>query len=223
MFRGKRWKQCVLFAVCLALCGAVLVFERGGVSVWAIDRTWAAPVPLAGSDNFFQVTKHLYRSAQPSKSGMRAYERFGIKTIINLRALHSDVKIYAATLNPNPESVSLLLKAGANVNVRGLNGITALTAAVRNDSPGMAAAVSALIEAGADVNAKMDNDRVGRSATALMLAAWRSSPMIVSILLEAGADAAIKNDDGKRAIDYAEENEKLKGTEAYKQLQEASK
>jgi protein tyrosine phosphatase (PTP) superfamily phosphohydrolase (DUF442 family) len=61
------------------------------VSVKAIDYAWAAPVQLADSDNFFRVTEHLYRSAQPSAKGMRAYERFGIQTVINLRGFHSDV------------------------------------------------------------------------------------------------------------------------------------
>ena len=51
---------------------------------------WAQPVMLEHSDNFFKVNDDLYRSAQPSKKGMRAYEAFGIRTVVNLRARHTD-------------------------------------------------------------------------------------------------------------------------------------
>lgn len=54
------------------------------------QSAWAQPVDLAGSENFFRVTPDLYRSAQPSKAGMHAYEAFGIRTVINLRGRHSD-------------------------------------------------------------------------------------------------------------------------------------
>jgi protein tyrosine phosphatase (PTP) superfamily phosphohydrolase (DUF442 family) len=40
--------------------------------------------------NFFQVSENLYRSAQPSASGMKELEGMGVKTVINLRYLHSD-------------------------------------------------------------------------------------------------------------------------------------
>jgi len=40
--------------------------------------------------------------------------------------------------------------------------------------------------------------------------------------LKAGADAKAKDKLGKTAFDYAQANEKLKGTDAYRQLQEAS-
>ncbi len=86
MFYGRPLKRRFIFIFCLVLGGVLLVFAG------ATGRTWAAPVPLADSDNFFQVAKHLYRSAQPSAEGMRAYEKFGIRTVINLRAFHSDAE-----------------------------------------------------------------------------------------------------------------------------------
>lgn len=51
---------------------------------------WAQPVTLDKSDNFFRVAPCLYRSAQPDAKGMEAYEAMGIRTVINLRANHSD-------------------------------------------------------------------------------------------------------------------------------------
>ncbi len=92
MFRGRPLKLGFIFIFCLALSGAVLVSTRADVFAGATGRTWAVPVQLADSDNFFRVTKHLYRSAQPSADGMQAYEKFGIRTVINLRTFHSDAK-----------------------------------------------------------------------------------------------------------------------------------
>ena len=51
---------------------------------------WARPVSLPGIHNFYQVTTNLYRGAQPTAEGMAGLQGMGIKTVINLRALHSD-------------------------------------------------------------------------------------------------------------------------------------
>ena len=47
-----------------------------------------------------------------------------------------------------------------------------------------------------------------------------SNPEVLMVLLEAGADAKAKNNAGKTALDYARENERLKGTWALKLLEE---
>jgi len=51
---------------------------------------WAVPITMAGVDNLHKINKGLYRSAQPTKEGMKNLEKLGIKTVINLRAFHSD-------------------------------------------------------------------------------------------------------------------------------------
>src|SRR5262249_19014705 len=52
---------------------------------------WAQPISVDGVPNLHKVTDVFYRSAQPTKQGFRALaERLGIRTIINLRAFHSD-------------------------------------------------------------------------------------------------------------------------------------
>ncbi len=48
------------------------------------------------------------------------------------------------------------------------------------------------------------------------------NPDVVSRLLKAGADPKAKDTAGKTALDYAQGNEKVKGTEAYRQLREAT-
>ena len=59
--------------------------------------SWAQPIELAGVPNFHKVTESLYRSAQPTLEGMHNLERFGIRTVLNLRLLHSDADEVAGT------------------------------------------------------------------------------------------------------------------------------
>ena len=47
-------------------------------------------IAMPGVPNLFRVSDSLYRSAQPTSEGMRNLQAFGIKTVINLRWLHSD-------------------------------------------------------------------------------------------------------------------------------------
>jgi ankyrin repeat protein len=75
------------------------------------------------------------------------------------------------------------------------------------------------IRAGADLKAQ---NKYGR--TVLMVAArYNQSPEVIATLLKAGADAKAKDSVGKTAFDYAQGNAKLKGTDALKKLEEASK
>lgn len=52
--------------------------------------TWAKPVTLAGVPNLHQVSPTLYRSAQPTRDGMAALEKLGVRTVVNLRSFNSD-------------------------------------------------------------------------------------------------------------------------------------
>ena len=58
---------------------------------------WATSVSAKHLENFYRVTDDIYRSAQPSKEGMRELEEKGIKTILNLRSLHDDRKLAQGT------------------------------------------------------------------------------------------------------------------------------
>lgn len=54
---------------------------------------WAMPLTLKGADNLHKVNDSLYRSEQPTALGMRNLaDSLGIRTVINLRAFHSDKK-----------------------------------------------------------------------------------------------------------------------------------
>ena len=60
--------------------------------------------------------------------------------------------------------------------------------------------------------------------TALMYAAMgNTNPEVIRVLLDAGADGKARDKNGKTAFDYAQDNEKLKGTDALRKLEEASK
>ena len=52
---------------------------------------WAVPIELPGVVNLHKINENLYRSEQPTSEGMKNLkEIIGIKTVINLRAIHSD-------------------------------------------------------------------------------------------------------------------------------------
>jgi protein tyrosine phosphatase (PTP) superfamily phosphohydrolase (DUF442 family) len=58
---------------------------------------WAQPIQVAGVKNCFQVTSNLYRGAQPTAAGMARLKAMGVKTVVNLRAWHSDKDKVAGT------------------------------------------------------------------------------------------------------------------------------
>jgi tyrosine-protein phosphatase SIW14 len=56
----------------------------------AKQNKWAQHIELPGLPNFYKVSDDLYRGAQPTAEGMKQLEKLGVKTVVNLRALHSD-------------------------------------------------------------------------------------------------------------------------------------
>ena len=132
---------------------------------------------------------------------------------------HEETALMHAARSNTPEVVSILLKAGAEVNAKTEKGRTALgfaassntpevvsillKAGAKVDSDAMVSAgsnedpevVSILLKAGGDVNAK---DKYGK--TALMYAARYSTPEVVSLLLTAGAEVNAKDKDGWTAL-----------------------
>jgi tyrosine-protein phosphatase SIW14 len=55
-----------------------------------IQNKPAIKLNLPGLPNFYKVSDNLYRGAQPTAEGMRQLKKLGIKTVINLRSMHSD-------------------------------------------------------------------------------------------------------------------------------------
>jgi tyrosine-protein phosphatase SIW14 len=90
------WIACILLEI-----AALAALSSAGSSVPATppapvaaagEEARAAPVPIEapGLENTYRVTPGLYRGAQPTREGMTSLHEMGIKTIVNLRKLHSD-------------------------------------------------------------------------------------------------------------------------------------
>ncbi len=97
--------------------------------------------------------------------------------------------------NGNTEIVVEVLKAGANINVRGGNTDTALMCASIN---GHKETLIKIIESGANVNLQGQ-----RLDSALMYAAKKGYKEIVETLIESGANVNLQAIDGSSAIIYA--------------------
>jgi len=91
------------------------------------DTNWAARVDQAGLPNLHRVTTGIYRCAQPTADGLKAAEKLGIKTVICLRAFHSDKdevestslkteRIHFNTWHAEEEDVVRFLKLVTNTN-----------------------------------------------------------------------------------------------------------
>lgn len=89
----------------LSACGMILLFmHAGGVSAQtgqpqtitseSSDHGSLKPrADISGLSNFAKVSDVLYRGAQPTKEGFAELKKLGVKTIINLRAKHSDEEL----------------------------------------------------------------------------------------------------------------------------------
>jgi ankyrin repeat protein len=126
---------------------------------------------------------------------------------------YGSTPLHWAAVAGTHENVLALLEAGADVNARNAIGVTPLHWAAVAETPEN---ILTLLEAGADVNAR---NAIG--VTPLRVAAKYGPPKNVMALLVAGADAAITDDRGLTPWDLANDNDQLKGTDAYWALNDA--
>ena len=128
---------------------------------------------------------------------------------------------WAASFNENPAVIEALLASGANPMARNRTGRTPLHDIDRSDIPAMI--IEVLLAAGAQITAR-DEDGNTPLHTA---AAYRNATnevhggAAIEALLDAGADATARNATGETPWDIAAENERLKGSDAYWQLNDA--
>jgi uncharacterized caspase-like protein len=173
-----------------------------GADINALDNEGSTPLMYAAEYNNPDVVTTLLRAG----ADVNTKDKQGMTALM-----------CAAQINQNPEVITVLLKAGADLKAQDNRmGLTPLGYAASNNwNP---AVMNALLRAGVDINATIS------SWTALVLAAKSNpNPEVIMMLLKAGANAKAKDWFGRTALWYAHSNEKLKGTAALKQLEEASK
>jgi len=88
---GMRRSRLILLFVIFGLATVA------GAKTYVRPAKWAQPVTADGVPNLHKVSDVLYRSAQPTATGMRSLQGMGIKTVINLRVFHSDYDELAGT------------------------------------------------------------------------------------------------------------------------------
>lgn len=188
---------------------ATLVEVRGcfatGVDVNAQSVTGTTPLHYAA---FYTDDPAIIRVLLESGADVNAQGN-------DATPLHAAVA-YNTNLAIVPAIIRVLLDAGADVNDQDLLGFTPLHLATFRTRPDPAV-IEALLDAGADVNAQEDL----YSWTPLHYAArFSRNPAVLEALLEAGADASARDSEGKIPWDYAQENEALRGTDAWWRLRE---
>lgn len=110
--------------------------------------------------------------------------------------------------NVDKEAVELLLEKGADINMQGVSGVTALIYVTMDGNKDL---VKFLLEKGAKVNL-----RDGSGKTALMIASINGHKEIVELLLEKGANVNLKDIIGWTALKYAAHSPKKEIAELLK-------
>jgi protein tyrosine phosphatase (PTP) superfamily phosphohydrolase (DUF442 family) len=113
--------RCGALAVGALLGLSCLLAPGAGAAAAERHAAWAQPLALPGAPNLHKVTDSLYRGAQPTAAGMRNLARLGVRTVVSLRAFHSDrarlrqtglgyEHIFMKTWHPEEEDVVRFLK-----------------------------------------------------------------------------------------------------------------
>ncbi|MCL2673581.1 MAG: ankyrin repeat domain-containing protein [Alphaproteobacteria bacterium] len=180
----------------------IKVLVKAGADVNAKDNTGSTPLMRAA---MFNHNPEVITVLVKAEADVNANNNDGLTPLIR-----------AAMFNHNPEVITALIKAGADVNENSNDGRTPLMSATSNSNLEV---MAVLLEAGAEVNVK---DRFG--TTPLMSAAVNSSnPEVITTLLRLGADSKVRDRHGKMAIEFARENPRLRNTDAFRALEEASR
>lgn len=84
----KSWKRPKWHVVTQGAGSAKDIASAGSAS--PRKDSWAKPLDRKGLPNLHKVSDTLYRGAQPDPAGFDELRSLGVKTVVNLRAFHSD-------------------------------------------------------------------------------------------------------------------------------------
>ena len=138
-----------------------------------------------------------------------------------IRKKDGSTLLHWAVQHGTPEQIEAWVKAGVNPKARDQDGNTALHMAAQNDGPD---AVTALLTSvlGVSQQKELANATNANEMTPLHTAVvFGKSSDVVWVLLDVGADPKARDGAWKMALDYAQENDHLKGTPAYWRLNDA--
>ncbi len=124
-------------------------------------------------------------------------------------------ELHVAARKGDVTQITALINAGADIEARTEIGTTPLHMAacgVFND-----AVITTLLDAGADIKAQDEY-----SMSPLHEAARNGKVDAIIALLDAGVDPKLRNEDGKRPIDYIGENNAAYNSDAYWRLHDAN-
>ncbi len=197
------------------------------VLLFAISSAYGSSVKDPTADLFLELTKDSAGTPWASAEKVRQFvkaganvnledvgEAFGYNSYTSARGI--TMLMTASIYQNNPEIIHILVNAGADVNARSKEnsswrgqptpllpkGLTALMVAAGKQDPIIHTNVSALIEAGADVNLQ---DEAG--FTALMYAAYFNYYEVVKAILDAKPDVNMQDNYGRTALMLAVVNE----------------
>ena len=179
----------------------VIQFAAGLAPLALAFALFAIPVneALAHNDNSATLHAETYPLHEAAKVGdLDSVNHFITVHMADVNAksnYYGETPLHRAAQRSDASFVSILIAAGADVNVKSNSGNTPLHYAAQRSH---ASVVSILIAAGADVDAKNNSGN-----TPLHYAAQRSHASVVSILIAAGADVDAKNNSGNTPLRYA--------------------
>jgi protein tyrosine phosphatase (PTP) superfamily phosphohydrolase (DUF442 family) len=92
-------KAALAVVLTLAFCATFFLpsASAGQDNATAHRHEWVKPLKESGLPNFNKVSDQLYRGEQPAPEGFKQLKKYGIKTVVNLRAFHSDDDKIAGT------------------------------------------------------------------------------------------------------------------------------
>ncbi len=105
--------------ILILFVASLFAAEEGEAIMRVRPDTWAKEVIGSEVENFYKLDDKVYRSEQPDDDGMQEIEKFGIKSVFNLRDHHSDddeaedtkLKLFRVEMNAGSITQEQLIEA----------------------------------------------------------------------------------------------------------------